>query len=264
MADKEKSSAEKVRQQQYRFAAHLRHPEKNPAPEGIEDRRLKVYRELFFNSMVSLLSSTYPVLSKILGDDRWRVLVRDFYHRHQSHTPLFPEVPEEFLAYLQDEFENDGSWPGFMLELAHYEWVELALSISEKEISDENLDTQGNILTGIPVLSPVAWPLAYEWPVHQIGPGFEPEAPGENATFLVVYRQPDDTIGFTEINAMTARLLELIGENESQSGEQLLRQVAAEIGHPDPDKIVAGGSDLLENLRSRSIVPGTRIENRGE
>lgn len=254
----EQDAYRKVREQQYLFAAHLRHPEKHPAPEGIEERRLDVYRELFFNSMVNLLSGTYPVLSKLLGDDRWRVLVRDFYHRHESHTPLFPEVPQEFLAYLQQEFENDGSWPEFMLELAHYEWVELALSTSEKEISDENFDAAGNLLAGVPVLSPVAWPLAYAWPVHRIGPGFEPEAPGEQPTFLVVYRQPDYDIGFTEVNAMTARLLELIGENATQSGEQLLRQVAREIRHPEPDKVVAGGADLLEQLRRQSIVPGTR------
>jgi hypothetical protein len=35
---------------QYEFAAHIRDPEKNAAPPGIEDRRLAIYRDLFFNN----------------------------------------------------------------------------------------------------------------------------------------------------------------------------------------------------------------------
>ena len=30
---------------QYRFTAHIRDPQNNPAPEGIEDRRLAIYRD---------------------------------------------------------------------------------------------------------------------------------------------------------------------------------------------------------------------------
>ena len=98
------------RKLQYAFAAHLRNPETNPAPANIEDRRMTIYRDLFFNNMVSLLAGTFPVLHRILGVDRWRELVRDFYHRHQSHTPLFMEVPQEFLAFLQGELA--GLHPG--------------------------------------------------------------------------------------------------------------------------------------------------------
>jgi len=38
---------------QYAFAAHLRDPDNVPAPEGIEERRMAVYRELFFNNLFS-------------------------------------------------------------------------------------------------------------------------------------------------------------------------------------------------------------------
>ena len=63
--------------------------------------------------------------SRIGGGRIEQEMVRDFMRRHRSTTPLFTEVGQEFLAYLQDERgPQAGDWP-FMLELAHYEYVEL-------------------------------------------------------------------------------------------------------------------------------------------
>jgi hypothetical protein len=92
-----------LQQQQYAFAAYIRDPDNNPAPVDIEPRRMAIYRNLFFNSVRSLLGGTFPVLSDLLGEDRWALLIRDFYRDHQSHSPLFPDVPREFLHYLADE-----------------------------------------------------------------------------------------------------------------------------------------------------------------
>lgn len=249
---------EDFRRQQYAFAAHLRNPEANPAPEGIEERRLDVYRELFFNNVKGLLAGTFPVLHSILAKDRWTVLVRDFYHHHISHTPLFLEIPQEFLAWLQEDFEHGDDWPAFMLELAHYEWVELALMVDPQDIDSVAADTDGNILDGIPVISPVAWPLAYAFPVHRIGAQFQPEEPGEQPTFLVVYRKRDDKVGFTEVNGVTARLLELMQENETKTSRELLQQIAGEINHPDPQAVIQGGADILAGLMEQEIVLGTQ------
>ena len=56
---------------QYEFTAHLRDPEHNPAPEGIEDRRIGIYRDLLYNNVESFLSGTFPVLRNIHDDDGW-------------------------------------------------------------------------------------------------------------------------------------------------------------------------------------------------
>lgn len=246
------------RQLQREFAQYLRDPEKNAAPADIEERRLNVYRELFFNNIRSLLAGTFPVLHRILGDDRWAQLMRAFYSQHVSHTPLFMEVPQEFLAWLNEEFHNDGSWPDFMPELAHYEWVELDVSIDPCEIDQQEFDPHGNMLEGVPVLSPVARVLAYQYPVHRIGPDFRPDRPGEQPVFLVVYRKRNDEVGFTEINAVTARLLELISENTERSGRELLTRIADETGQPEPRVLIEAGLEILEKLKQQEIVLGTR------
>lgn len=258
MADRHSRAIEDFRRQQYEFAAHLRNPEENPAPEGIEDRRLKIYRELFFNNVSNLLAGTFPVLSGLLGEERWATLAREFYHHHVSDTPIFMEIPREFLRWMQEEMREPERWPGFMLELAHYEWVELALMTDTHDIDAVDVIPDGNILDGVPVISPVAWPLAYDYPVHRIGRDFQPEQPGEQPTFIVVYRKRDDEVGFTVINAVTAKLLELMQENETASTRDLLERIAREMGHDDPGVVIKGGLDIIKGLQQQDIILGTR------
>ncbi len=248
----------RFQQVQYDFAAHIRDPEHNPAPEGIEDRRMAVYRELFFNNVASLLAGTFPVLHKLLPDEQWQALMRDYFSVHKAETPLFLEMPQEFIRYLQDERGERKGDPPFLTELAHYEWAELAVSVLDEEPDLAVVDAGGDLLAGVPVVSPTAWSLAYTFPVHRIRPDFQPDTPGDALTYLVVYRDLQDKVGFLEINAVTARLLELLERGDDRSGRDTLAAIAAEIGHPNPDGVIAAGADILERLRRHDIVLGTR------
>ncbi len=246
------------RAKQYAFAAHIRDPDGHPAPAAIEDRRMAIYRELFFNNLYKLLGSTFPVLKKLYGADGWRRLVRAFMVRHQASTPYFLEIPKEFIDFLQNEYEAEASDPAFLVELAHYEWAELALSVAGDELPAD-VDPEGDLLDGVPVKSPLAWSLSYRFPVHRIDESFRPEAPGEQPTFLVVYRDADDELGFMELNPVTARLLELVDDNpEGRSGRGLIERLAREISYPDPAALIAHGGGVLTDMRAAGILLGTR------
>lgn len=249
---------EGFRDVQLAFAGHIRDPENKPAPEDVEDRRMAVYRELFFNNIQSLLATNFPVLHKLYGEKGWERLIRDFYAVHHCKTPLFPEVAKEFLRYLQDERKPREADPGFLLELAHYEWVELALSLDERELDDIPADPAGDLLEGAPVLSPLAWPLSYAWPVHLIGPDFQPAEPPVEATHILVYRNHADQIRFMQLNGVSRFLLARLQEDPPESGLLLLNEIAQTIGHPEPEKVVAAGAELLEEFRQKDILLGTR------
>jgi uncharacterized protein len=242
---------------QYAFAAHIRNPEKNPRPDDIEARRMKIYRELFYNNVQGFMANTYPVLRQITSDECWHSIIRDYFANHLSHTPLFPEMPREFLKYLEHERKPQPDDPGFMLELAHYEWVELALSILDENIDASKINEQGDLLTGIPVMSPLAWMLSYHYPVHKISPEFQPETADDNQTHLVVYRDRFHEVHFMVLNPVTARLLQLIDEDNNRSGQLLLEQIASELNHPQPDIVISGGTQILHDLRKREVILGT-------
>lgn len=242
---------------QTRFTAHLRDPEQAPAPEGIEERRLKIYRELFYSNIEGFLSNAFPVLRQITDEAHWHRMVRDFYARHRNTDPLFHGLAEEFLHYLDDERGEVAGDPPFLHELAHYEWVELALSVAEDQLTPALADPDGDLLEGAPLVSPVAWTLSYSFPVHRIGPDFLPDAPAAAPTYLIVYRTRQNEVKFTEINPVTARLMALIEAAPQASGRQHLLQIAAELGAA-PEAIVAAGCEMLLGLRARDVVLGSR------
>jgi hypothetical protein len=248
---------ERLARLQRDFAAHIRDPESHPAPAEIEGRRMAIYRRLFFNNINSLLAANFPVLRALHDDDRWRILTRDFYANYRCQTPLFPEIAREFLCYLQDHRgERDGD-PPFMLELAHYEWVELALSLDEHELDQVAADPAGNLLSGQPVLSPLAWALSYRFPVHLIKPDYQPlEAPAR-ATHILVYRNRSDDIKFMQLNDVTRLLLQQLQESPQLTGAQHLERVADAIGHADSSKVISAGAAVLKDLHQRDIVLGT-------
>lgn len=244
--------------QQYALAAHIRNPAHFPPPAGIEVRRIKIYSELFYNNVESFMANTYPVLRSILPDGHWHAMIRDYFSRHLSHTPLFPEMPREFLKYLEHEREPHVDDPGFMLELAHYEWVELALSVLDDQI-EEAFDPEMDLLSGMPVLSPVAWPLRYHYPVHHISPDFQPKAPGDTPTHLIVYRDCADDIHFLETNMVTAQLIQSITDNRDQTGHALIEHIAQTLNHLPFDVVMKGGVEILNDLKRRGVILGARV-----
>lgn len=244
---------------QYALAAHIRDPEHRPAPEGVEDRRIAIYRELFFNNLRSLLGSMFPVLRKLHDDTHWGRIIRAFMRDHQAHTPYFLQLPQEFLSFLQSEYElQDDDFP-FIVELAHYEYIELALSISTAANDLTGIDTDGDLLAGIPVKSVLAWVYAYQYPVHRISSSFLPVEAEEQPVYLAVYRRADDNVSFLELNPVTANLLNALDENTAgRSGEELLRDIASSINYPDVDAFVAHGKTALSEMRQLEILTGTR------
>jgi hypothetical protein len=237
------------------LADHLRDPVANSAPANIEDRRLNIYRDLIFKNIESFISGGFPILRSLYSEDDWHQLVRSFIRTHHSDSPYFLEVSQEFLRYLQEEHQRTDSDPAFMLELAHYEWVELALDVSEESIPAQRPELGENeLLQRLPKLSPLAWCLSYQYPVHLLGPEYQPDSPPEEPTFLIVYRNRADQVQFMASNAMTVRLLNLISAGEMASGRAVLLQLAEEMQHPQPEELVVMGHQLLQQLYQADII----------
>jgi len=247
---------EQLARAQREFAAHIRDPDRNPAPADVENRRMAIYRRLFFNNINSLLTGNFPVLRSLYSEALWLQLVRDFYAGHRCSTPLFPEVAKEFLRYLEERKPASGD-PPFILELAHYEWVELALSLDERELEDVPADAAGDLLDGQPVLSPLAWALSYRYPVHRIQADFQPAEPPAEATHLLVYRDRQYSVRFMQLNAVTRLLLLQLQESPGLSGREHLIQVAHSIGHKQPQRVLDAGVGVLEDLRKRDVLLGS-------
>lgn len=251
-----------LREQQLALTRHLREPDTVAAPPGMDERRLAIYRDLLFNNIQGLLAGNFPVVHGVLGPEGWRALVRDFYRDHRCQTPLFPEIAREFLHYLESRPPGD---PPFLLELAHYEWVELALQIHQLQDdaqlpampAGQPVQAPAALLDCAPVLSPLAWPLAYRWPVHRIAPGFLPTHPPDAPTLLLLRRAPDGTVRFSELTPLAFRLVQRIEASPGDSGHRHLTALAEEAGASDVDRFVNEGLKLLLQLEQTGVLSGT-------
>lgn len=245
---------------QFAFAAHIRDPEGAPAPAGIEDRRMAVYRDLFFNNLRSLLSTMFPVLKKLHSTEAWAAIIRQFMRKHRASTPYFLHLPEEFLDFLQNEYRMTDADLPFLLELAHYEYAEIALSISEAENDLTGVNPAGDLLLNTPVKSELVVAYAYQFPVHRISPQFQPAEPGSTPTYIALYRGTNDKVGFLELNPMTAGLLDAIANNAAGvNGKTLLAALARQAAYPDVAAFITHGAAALEQMRQLEILTGTRV-----
>jgi hypothetical protein len=215
---------------------------------------MRVYAELFYNNIEGFLRSAFPVARSLFADAAWQRLVRAFIESHPSASPYFLEISQEFLTFLAQSPPPD--LPPYLLELCHYEWVELALGVADVEVPEQGVDPGGHLGSGVVLVSPLVWPLTYEYPVHRIGPDHRPAEPPEAPTHLVVYRTRDLSVRFLESNPVTHRLLALLDGH--RTGQEALSLLASELPQYTGDRIHALGMDTLEKLRRREILLGTR------
>jgi len=238
------------------FAARIRDPRGRPRPPGVPARRMRVYEELLFSNLEGFLLACFPITRKLLGARAWRDTLRRFFAEHRCRSPLFRNIPGEFLHWMEPRAATLFPQRPWLYEFMHYEWLELAVSVEDATV-DSDLDPQGDLLAGHPVLNPAARLACYRYPVHTIGPRSTPPAADGARHCYLLYRDHDDVVRFIALNAVTARLLELLRDTALTGHEALLR-IARELDHEQPDTLVASGRIMLGQLRDAGAVAGTR------
>ena len=166
---------------------------------------MAIYVRLFYNNIETLLSQSFGRAKTILGETAWHQLVRDFVHRHQSETPFFCEIQDEFVTFLAKERSKHDD-PPWLVELCHYDWHRLYLSWAATRLFERN--ELEDVMSAELVLSPLTFVRSYEWPVHKIKQDAQPEDPPQLKTFILVYRDRDHKIHYRVLNAITAMLLD--------------------------------------------------------
>lgn len=238
-------------QTQLDFIDHLKNPDQHAFDYGIEDRRLNVYRELFFNNVKGFLSSGFPVLESLYTEQQWLALARQFFAEHECRSPYFIDISKEFVEYLSNEYEAKEIDPPFLQELAHYEWLELAISVKKQTELMSFWDGSSDF-TSIAV-SEVATLVSYQFPVHQISPDFQPKEAGE-PVYIVVYRDQQENVKFTLVNAVSAHLLTLIQQTPFVSPDDLVDAMSEAMPQLPREQIFQGTQDTIKQMLGQQIL----------
>lgn len=238
---------------QLEFTAHLRDPKQHPAPVGVVAERMAVYEEIVFNNLLQSVSACFPVASAVLGKRKWRNLVNNFMHGYSADSPLFRDIPKQFLDFLQSNHEVRQTLPPYIYPLCHYEWIELYVSALDADVSAVN-KAQGELdfTSNQAIFNPTLQLLNYDYAVHQISARKKPTRP--IPTQLLVYRNAQHAVKFVEINAVTYQLIALMQSQKMTVADALL-SLAQQIGQA-PETVMQFGLSMLGTLRTQEIIIG--------
>ena len=253
------SPAVDFKQVQRQLADHLRDPQHCPPPEGLEDRRLNIYRRLFFKNMLGFISRGFPVLKSLYAEDDWHALVRSFYSHHQCHSPYFTDIAKEFVVYLEQEHTARACDPPYLYELAHYERVELVVSIAEDNSDPSLINSKGDLMEGQPVLSPLAQWHGYRWPVHRISRDYRPVENNSEIYWVAICRDAEYRVRYMLLSAATVLLLDYLSEHPNSSGRDAITAIAEKHYPNNIEAALANAPQLFKDLCQKGILLGVRI-----
>ncbi|MFK5949003.1 MAG: putative DNA-binding domain-containing protein [Methylococcales bacterium] len=250
-------------QYQHRFVDYIRNPLKDGAVPGLLPVKSNIYAKLLFSKIEGSLDNCFPISCQLLGSECWQQLIKNFISEHQCKSPLYREIPDEFIDYLMND-QSDIVLPEFIIELAHFEWMELVLETEKAMPSKPCFPMTDNILDITPMLNPVLHLLYYHYPVQNISSSnpywknWESRSKpySQDVIILAGLRDNNDKVQFIEINRVTAHLIELAQE-ELSSGKQLLLELAAAMHYGDHETILPFGTDILKQLEQQHIIIGS-------
>ncbi|MGB0902643.1 DNA-binding domain-containing protein [Halocynthiibacter sp.] len=146
-------------------------------PKGLRDakddpagKRFSVYRNNVAVSLTEALITAFPVVTKLLGEDNFRILAGQFLRAHPPSSPMMMHYGEALPDFLQD-FEPTQKY-GYLPDVAR---LELAIRESyhaadTSAISPEDLQAlpPENLMAARLKLAPSVRLITSQWPVFQL------------------------------------------------------------------------------------------------
>ncbi|MXZ56376.1 MAG: hypothetical protein F4227_00175 [Gammaproteobacteria bacterium] len=229
---------------QQQFANYIRDPEHNTAPPGIEQRRMDIYKRLFFNNLASFCAKSFKSFRPFVDDDQWDKLIRGFMREHSCSSPYFKDIPLAFVEYLENSDRDRTEYP-FMSEMCHLDAMRMQLRLAPDAPRCNNLDIYKDA-TCVQRSSTVRL-LSYQWPVHKLTPATWNSQQPKQPTWLIAFRDRNDQVEVLGTNVRTFRMLEVLEHPLSLS--KLTTQLSEEF-------------DVAHELLFNQLVPTIEVFNK--
>lgn len=240
-------------QVQRQFLAHLRNPGRQQLPAGFARQGVDVYVDLLYNKFNDSLTTCFPVTHAILEGKPWQRLLKDFIAEHRCLSAYYRQIPDEFVRYLQSE-RRETSDPPFLAELAHFEWMELVLSIAEAEPAMTELLTDAQLMDAPLAFAPVMRLLHYVWPVQHISPAHQPSEPPPLSTHILGFRDTGDHVQFIALNPATAGLV--LSLQRQCTATQVLQELGKDLTPSELSSLLLFGKSILADMHRQGAIIG--------
>ena len=213
---------------QLAFTEYLRGITNGNTTEERKPRQQEIYRDLVYKNINQCVSDVFPITKSIISESDWEATIREFIRVHPSQTPYFLEICQEFLAYFVNTRKLQHTDHPFIIELMHFEWIQLAVDIVDINFPEIVFNTTPNKRSPWKA-SPLVAGLTYSYPVHLIDEEYLPEKPTAQPTHLLVYRNRNDQLKTSETDYLGLRIIQLLQSHENITYLQILQFLSDEL-----------------------------------
>lgn len=234
-----------LQRMQNAFSHAVRGHKQTDSPE-FDERRLAIYQRLLLNNLNEVISPCFPVLLSILPADIWWNILKDFLKHHRVTTPVFHELPLFMVEYLKHHPVAD--FP-FAHQLAHYEWIELEVELSEPDKTQSETGTV-SLLEQVWRLANTARLLEYNYEVDKIGQNYQPQEAVK--TYLLVY-QIEGEVAFLKLNELSYQLLSMM-LNESMSARDIIHLLCETYPQLNETDLISACIPLITQLYDEQVL----------
>lgn len=199
--------------------------------KAITINRLQTYHELLSHNMYQFVDMVFPVAQSMIAAEIWQHWCALFFQQARCQSPFYIDISQQFLEFMQ---QHPALWQAhtpWLVELLHYEWMELHVELAEFVAPDvarclTTLDVaSGQLLT----LARPVWVLAYQWPVHEWQVGQDSAQLAAQPACLLVWRDDDDHIQQQLLTPLMAVLVEYLSSQSTFSQAQLQGFLAQQV-----------------------------------
>lgn len=186
------------------------------------EARLRIHRHHILSSLTRTLASTFPTVSRLVGEQFFGAMARAFSVAAPPTGPVLSEYGEGFAAFIAEY--GPAQSLAYLADVARLDW---ALNVAFNSPVERRLDAQA--LTTIPMeelpaknldLAPGAMLLESPYPLDKIWRAAQPDASAEmvdieaGGVCLLIHRQTDDA-AFIALEQGEAAFLKALGKGAS-------------------------------------------------
>lgn len=176
--------------------------------------RLAVYAQAYASRLCDALRNDFPNSARLLGEERFAELVRDYLLAFPSEHPSVRHLGHAMAAFIERrvrESQRAHGLPAYLPDLARLEWA-LNDTFDAPDVASIGYE----VLAGIPSEQ---WPelrfaaidalilLECEWPVDELCSGAEASSLRPSPSFIRVWRNPDYQVLHASIDVREAEAL---------------------------------------------------------
>jgi hypothetical protein len=222
---------------------------------GGDEWRWRRYRRMVRRRLSDTIHHAFPRLEAALGEGPMAALEDGFFDDRALASVFIREVPGEFLAWFERGVAGGAvTAPAFAVELARFEWTELAVAYER----DDPVVELAPLSMGHPaVLTRAHRLLGLKYPVHLFDAD-EPQEPQQRPTHLLVYREPEThDVRVLETTPVTNAILGRVAAG-TESLQACIAAAAESERIPVDKPFLEALADLLADLSDRGVVRGAR------